>query len=328
MIAIIAALLLSFVPAFFYSYLVYWLDRFEREPLKLVGGVFVWGAVFATASALVAEAIFQAGLEAATTNASFAEIATGAFFAPVVEELLKAFAILLVVLALRSEFDSLLDGLVYAGIVALGFSATENAFYLIGSFVEKGWGFFFGVFFLRVVLTGWNHAAFTAFTGAGVALARLGRTPLIKLAAPLGGLVLAIVLHATYNAMLATSSGGGLIFALCLSWFGWLVVLALVLFAIARDRTRARRYLADEVARGSLTRAQYRIASSALSGTFARLGALGSGHYWATRRFYQLCGELAQKKEQLEKYGEERGNAAAVASLRAEMTKLSSVAHA
>jgi len=42
----------------------------------------------------------------------------------------------------------------------------------------------------------------------------------------------------------------------------------------------------------------------------------------ATSRFYQVCGELAHKKEQLAKIGDEGGNTAIIAKLRAELQRL------
>ncbi len=326
MLGFLAALLLSFIPAWIYAYIVYWFDRFEREPKKLLLAVFLWGAFVATIGAVIAEWILGEGVLALTQNESLAELATTSFFAPLVEESLKGIAILLVAWVFRSEFDSLLDGLVYAGIVALGFAATENVFYLFGAYDEKGWGFFFTLFFLRVILTGWNHAAFTAFIGIGIAFGRLSKKWAVWLCAPILGWMLAVILHGTFNALISSESGAGVILALCVSWLSWLTVLALVLWAITRDRARMRLYLRDEVARGAMTSEQYEVACSAFTRSMARFGAIGSGSFWQTRRFYQVCAELAQKKEQLEKFGGERGNADKIEKLRAELAKLTAVA--
>ena len=51
LLGFIAALVLSFVPMWFYAYIVYWLDRFEREPIRLLIGVFLWGAFVSPPSA-------------------------------------------------------------------------------------------------------------------------------------------------------------------------------------------------------------------------------------------------------------------------------------
>lgn len=328
MLAVFLSFVLSFVPMWCYAYIVYWLDRFEREPKKLLLVVFLWGAFVATIGAAIAEYALGAGLLAITQNQPLTDLAGDAIFAPLVEESLKGIAILIVAFVFRSEFDSILDGIVYGAIVALGFAALEDVFYLYSGYADHGWGYFFGLFFLRVILTGWNHAAFTAFTGIGIAVARLNKNVIVKILAPIGGWACAVILHGTFNGLLSTATGAGVLLALCTSWVGWLAVFAIILWAIAGERTRARRFLQEEVERGVMTPAQYRIATSALAPTFTRLGALGSGHFWDTRRFYQVCGELAQKKEQLEKFGEERGNAATVEKLRTELARLAMVARA
>lgn len=328
MLALAAALLCSFIPAWIYAYIVYWFDRFEHEPKRLLLGVFVWGALVAAIGAAVAQVILETGVTELTHNESLGEFATLAFFAPLTEESLKGIAILLVALVFWSEFDSLLDGIVYAGIVALGFSATENLLYLFGGYSEKGWSSFLTLFVLRVILTGWNHVAFTACIGIGIAAARLNKRWALWLIAPFLGWLMAVILHGTYNALVSTESGAGFLLALCLSWTGWLTILALVMWAVTRDRARMRLYLREEVERGAITPAQYAVACSAFTRSMARFGSIGSGSFWQTRRFYQVCAELAQKKEQLAKFGDERGNAKAVETLRAEMTQLAVVAKA
>ena len=59
------------------------------------------------------------------------------------------------------------------------------------------------------------------------------------------------------------------------------------------------------------------------SSDLAALSALGRGQYRATSRFFAVCAELAFKKEQRERLGEERGNSARIAQLRDELARLS-----
>lgn len=323
MAGFVTAGLLSFGFAWLYAYIVYWLDRFEREPKRLLLVVFLWGALVATIAAAIAELILGAGVASFTGSESFGEMATHTFFAPFFEESLKGIAVFLVFIAFYSEFDSILDGLVYAGIVALGFAATENTFYLFSGYDEAGWAGLVGLFFLRIVLTGWNHPMFTAFIGIGLAVARLNRTRPIRLIAPFVGWLIAIALHSIFNTFLTVQEGALALLAFCVSWIGWLLIMVIVIWAIRLDRSRVKKFLSDEVERGTITAEQFRTASSALAPTGARLRALGSGHYRKTRRFFQVSGELAQKKAQLDEFGEERGNRAAVESLRAELAALS-----
>ena len=42
--AFIVSIFFGFVPVFFMALFVYWLDRYEKEPLILLGSTFFWGA--------------------------------------------------------------------------------------------------------------------------------------------------------------------------------------------------------------------------------------------------------------------------------------------
>ena len=85
--------------------------------------------------------------------------------APIIEEGLKGLAVLVVFLLFRNEFDSVLDGIVYAAITAMGFAAIENVLYIFrNGFQDSGWEGFWTMVFIRVLLVGWMHPFFTAFT--------------------------------------------------------------------------------------------------------------------------------------------------------------------
>jgi protease PrsW len=314
------AVALSFGPALLYASIVYWLDRFEQEPLRLLGGSFLWGAIVATLGALIATSVLQAGVEIVTGSAAVAEITGTTLFAPLVEESLKGIAVLLIFLLFPYEFDSVLDGMVYAAITALGFAATENVLYLyFQGYANQGMPGLIALFVVRVLLGGWGHAVYTSFTGIGLAVARLQRNWAIKLAAPIIGWCVAVFLHALHNGMatlLGTSFGfGGLLATLLVDWMGWAVALGLVFWALFRERYWMRSYLEEEVTLGIISLEQYRTACSIR----AQMSARTRGR--AVRTFYTTCAELAQKKHQLATLGEERGNSARVAALRASLAQ-------
>jgi len=62
--------------------------------------------------------------------------------------------------------------------------------------------------------------------------------------------------------------------------------------------------------------------------TNVHFAALTSGSFRATSRFYQVCGELAHKKEQYAKLGDEGGNMKIIERLRAELVQLAPLAKA
>ncbi len=326
MIWLLSAFLLSFIPAFCYALVVYWTDRYEKEPKRLLLGVFLWGAIVAVIGALIAELALSAGAMLVTQSKLLTQFLSGSLFAPVVEESLKGFAVLFVFLIFHSEFDSVLDGIVYASIVALGFAATENMLYLWDAAVEKGGGGFVTLFFLRVILGAWDHPLYTAFTGIGLAIARLNRNVLIKLAAPVIGWCVGMGFHAVHNGIILGARGAGVCLAFPIDWIGWLFIAGVIVWAVRREKNWLVKHLREEVDLATITANQYRVAVSNLGRVGAALNALGRGQYRATSRFYALCAEIAFKKEQRERLGEERGNSAHIARLRDELARLSAQA--
>lgn len=328
--AFLLAVLLSFGPALACAATVYWLDRYEKEPKILLGAVFGWGAIVAALGALVAQLILGGVMQAAAASEEATELAGGSVFAPVTEESLKGLAVLLVFWVLRRELDSVLDGIVYASTAALGFAATENVLYLFGGYTENGMSGMFGLFFLRIVLGAWDHAVYTSFIGIGLSLARLTKSTALRWLLPPAGWFLAVCAHSLHNtlAAFAAETPGSIVLMFLIDWSGWLFFAVLMLWCIRREKGMLGRHLAEEVQLGRMTAEQYQTALSPRARARARLRATLSGRLPATRRFYDICGELAHKKNQLAKYGEEDGNAAVVEGLRNELAQLSGLAAA
>jgi len=322
--AILASLFFGFMPMFVFAYMLYWLDRYEKEPKILLGVVFVWGAVIAAGGAFIINTVLGLGIYIFTGSEAASDLTTGSLIAPLVEESLKGLAVLIVFLLFRREFDSLLDGIIYAGVAALGFAATENAYYIYNyGYAESGWEGFWFLVFVRVILVGWQHPFYTAFTGIGLALARLNRPAAVKILAPLAGIGLAMLTHAFHNTLAAFLEDlPGLAISTFADWSGWFFMFIFIIWVSASEQNLLKRHLREEVSLGVITLAQYRTAASAWAQSFARLAALSSGRYRTTARFYQVCGELAHKKQQLVTLGDESGNAAIIQKYRAELARL------
>ncbi len=317
--ALLVSLFFAFVPAFFMAAIIYWLDRYEKEPLPLLGAAFFWGAVVAAGGAFIINTLFGLGIYAFTGSGDVAEQATASIVAPFVEEGLKGLAVLLVFVFFRSEFDSILDGIVYAGVAALGFAATENVLYIYGhGYLDNGWSGLWQLVFIRDVIVAWQHPFFTAFTGIGLAVARMNRNMLVKIIAVPLGYAAAVFTHALHNTFSSLLGGlAGLALGSMVDWIGWFVMALFIVFMIGRERHLLEVQLREEVAAGRMTSAQYYRALSpfTMSTAFLTGGAVAS-------RFYRVCGELAHKKEQLLKLGDEQGNAAIIQSLRTELATL------
>jgi protease PrsW len=317
--ALFGAIFFGFVPALVFAWFLNWLDRYEKEPKLLLAAVFVWGFVVAAGGAFIINTVGGIGVYLFTNSESATDFVTASVFAPIVEESLKGLAVLIVFLFFRKEFDSILDGMIYAGIAALGFAATENAFYIYDKgFSQNGWQGFWFLVFVRVILVGWQHPFYTAFTGIGLALTRVSRNTLVKIVAPFAGLGIAMLTHSFHNTFAGMSEGlGGLAIGTFLDWSGWFFMLLFSVWMIAREGRLLPKHLQEEVTAGRMTAAQLKKAASPFGSSFAFL----SGR--AASRFYQVCGELAHKKEQVATHGDESGNLAIIAKLQAELASLS-----
>jgi len=172
--------------------LVYVLDLYEREPLSLVIGAFLWGAVAATTLAGFANDGW--GLVVARVGGpAFAARWTAALTAPIVEETLKGIGVVLIYLIAPYEIDDMMDGFVYGAVCGLGFTVVEDVFYFMGVFGGHPNGVLQG-FFVRVVASGlYSHVLYTGLVGMGIGyfVSRRERAPMgrrLAVAAGLSGL--------------------------------------------------------------------------------------------------------------------------------------------
>lgn len=246
--ALLLSLAAAILPTILYVLLFYWADRYEREPVWLAVVAFVWGAVPAVIVSLFGELVLGWPWVDAPDSITGA-IIEGAVIAPIVEELAKGFALLLIFLIMRREFDGVLDGIVYGALIGFGFAMTENFFYFIGAYDEGGFVQLTVVIVLRAVLFGLNHAFYTGLTGIGFGLARLFRSPIAKASWILFGLLLAMITHSLHNlgASLAAIDISGLGLSLLVALAGLGLLLTAVTLSWQHERNCIRSELAEEV---------------------------------------------------------------------------------
>jgi RsiW-degrading membrane proteinase PrsW (M82 family) len=180
-----------------------WVDRWEPEPAKLLLAAFAWGACIATITALLinsgAEAVGDMLLGSGAGSKVSALVS-----APLVEEAAKGAFVLFIFWRRSSEFDGIVDGIVYAGFSAAGFAFTENIYYFGRAFADYGFGNganagVLAAFFLRGVLSPFTHPLFGVMTGIGFGVAARTTQKAVRILAPLGGYLVAVCLHALWN---------------------------------------------------------------------------------------------------------------------------------
>ena len=147
-----------------------WLDRYEPEPKSLLALGLLWGGFVATAGALLVQGI--GGLVVGV-----GEVASLAVVAPITEEAGKGAFLVLLLWLRRAELDGILDGIVYAGMVGIGFAFVENILYLAAAYDGTdgmgpgGTEAVTATFVIRCLFSPFAHPLFTTFIGIGVGIA-------------------------------------------------------------------------------------------------------------------------------------------------------------
>jgi protease PrsW len=233
------------------------IDLYEREPLRYVIPVFLWGFAVATTVSLVFNTLFQLTLSS-VTSVKTASFFTAVVEAPIVEESSKGFALLLIFLIAyfvrrRSgliEFAGVMDGIVYGAAVGFGFAIAEDLLYGIQYGPET--------FIVRRIFGGFAHASFTSVTGIGIGLIPWVQNRALKVILPLLGLCGAITLHSTFN-LTATLLGPVAYLFLFLVVLAYVVVIIVWLYI---ERRVIREELRDEVPAGTITPQEHTILPS------------------------------------------------------------------
>lgn len=229
----------------------FWLDRYEPEPwhYKLAG--VVWGAVVAVSLALVAQIVIAEVFD-------LPDKVLATFIAPATEEPAKGLFLVLTFLRMRRVIDGIVDGLVFAGLVGLGFAFVENVGYYAGAYLGideagiDGAGATTVTFVLRGIMSPFAHPMFTAAFGIAVGLSVKQRSVPLKALLWCAGLLGSMLLHGIWNGGVSYLGGTG--FMLAYGFTGLLLAATVVLAAIAR-RNQGRylvRALTDIARRGWL----------------------------------------------------------------------------
>jgi RsiW-degrading membrane proteinase PrsW (M82 family) len=247
----VAAALLAAVPVGPLIACLLWLDRYEPEPRRLLVGGLLWGVFVATAIALLLEGV--GGFVGGISDTRMLEVG-----APLAEEAAKGLFLLLLLWWRRAELDGVLDGIVYAGMVGVGFAFTENILYLASAYdgsVGPGPGgvqALTGTFVVRCLVSPFAHPLFTACTGVGVGIAVASRSRTTRIVAPLVGYLCAVLTHAVWNTATVYGPGNFVSVYLILMAPAFLAAVALMVWVRRSEGRMLAGALTDAARRGLL----------------------------------------------------------------------------
>ncbi len=293
--AIIAAVV-AFTPAMIYILPLVWLDRYDPEPLWLLALAFAWGGLVAVIISFVINTGVGLGIAIGVGGQEgmvLGNVVGAVISAPIVEEASKGAGLIILLIFFRRYFDDILDGIVFGGVIALGFATVENVLYYGRALGEAGFGGLFVLFVLRGVLSPFAHVTFTAMMGIGCGISRESHNGLVKFSMPILGYLGAVFLHALWNGMATfLGLGGFLIGYIILQIPFFLIFVSFAFYVMYRQGRILKDMLAIDVARGLIPQEHAQMATSAFKGTGWLMSGLFSGKYMARSRYLRALGSL------------------------------------
>lgn len=285
---------------------IWWLDRYDREPIWLMALTFLWGAVGSIGLALLVSGVATAIVALIVPRA--ADLLGATVIAPAVEEPSKA--LVLLPLLLSRHFDNTTDGFVYGATAGLGFAMTENFLYFARSGLGGDPAFWMQTVIIRTLYTGVMHASATAVVGACVGFAHF-RGPVVMAIGGLLGLAGGIGIHTLWNGLLtldAVGATGGIGFVVNLVVFPMEVVLLFLVFQFClwtEKRVIRRELLSEATDEGTLPGEHAMIVSSWFKRTFAK-DWIDDAHRSA---YIRTATTLAMRRHQAALLGDRRNGA-------------------
>ncbi len=297
LVTAIVATVIAFIPPMIYILPLIFLDRYDPEPPWLIASAFAWGGIVATFFSIIINTTIGEIAGGVTGSPIIAQLVGVVISAPIVEELFKGIGVVLIFLIFWREFDDILDGIVYGGVVGLGFATVENILYY-GRGVNTGTKMVLTLLLVRGIMSPFIHSIFTAMTGIGCGIARESHNKLVRFIMPILGYLVAVSLHMGWNggiSVLASILFGenGFYYAyLILAVPFFLAFVGFCAYIMRRQNRILREALAIDVAQGLITDEQMTTATSAFKSTGWLFGGITSGKFFARWNFLRSVGKL------------------------------------
>ena len=258
------AIALSFVLFGVYGAVFWWfthhIDRYARQPVKLIVVAFFWGSFAATwvMAANANDAILA--LYAKTFGQAWASDWGAGLTAPFTEEIAKGVGLLLLVALASRLVRTAFDGFILGAFIGLGFQIFEDVLYALNSaasqFGADPVGAAMSTIVLRIVFGVAAHTLYSAIFCAGLVYL-LGRpAEPRRVGRGLTLMASAMLLHGLWDSAGALSRGKNvLLFVLFAVIITAALTLAVRVFrtTVPREREFLRDVLAPEVERGVIT---------------------------------------------------------------------------
>jgi RsiW-degrading membrane proteinase PrsW (M82 family) len=215
---VIYALLAGILPSLLWLW--FWLkeDNLHPEPRNILAYSFIAGCI-----GVVVAVVLEQWVQGAVRDTDMQYIAWAA-----IEELVKFAAVILVVFK-ANVIDEPIDAMIYCITVALGFSALENTFFILKPLANGVLSSALVNGNLRFIGASLVHVISTGSIGFMVGLAYY-RGIVAKTLCVIGGIILAVTLHSSFNLAIIHSSE-----TTTLRVFGWVWCAAVILIILFEE---------------------------------------------------------------------------------------------
>ncbi|WP_299336225.1 PrsW family glutamic-type intramembrane protease [uncultured Psychroserpens sp.] len=180
-------LLLAIAPIFIIIFYIYLMDKYDKEPKRLLLASFLLGAVGSIIITLVIYLGFDMILPL-KDKFSVPQQFIKAFIVVALTEEFSKYIIVRFFAQPKQAFDEPYDGIMYAVMVSMGFAATENVIYVLEGGYVTG--------FLRAFTAVPAHATFGILMGYFMGKAKFSKN---RIQLNLMGLLLAVIFHGFYD---------------------------------------------------------------------------------------------------------------------------------
>ncbi|MDP3962523.1 MAG: PrsW family glutamic-type intramembrane protease [bacterium] len=215
---IVYALLAGILPAMLWLW--FWLkeDNLHPEPRNILAITFIAGGV-----SVIIAIIFEKIAQDFITDSVYKYVVWAA-----IEEIVKFSAVAIV--ALRSKYmDEPIDAMIYCITVALGFSALENALFILSPLNSGQLAASIVTGNLRFIGATLVHVVSSAFIGFAVGLA-FYRGAIVKSFSVIIGVIIAVALHTSFNLAIINGTATD-----TLKVFGWVWVATIILIILFEE---------------------------------------------------------------------------------------------
>lgn len=292
---VLLSVLAATAPILGYLMVVWWMDRYEREPVRLVGLTYLWGATGAVVLGVAGSLILDLSLSVVfgiTGNTAIDLV----MIAPLVEEVTKGTFLLIVFLG--RDFDNTTDGIVYGAATGLGFATTENFLYFVSAYIDTGVGIWVWTVLVRTLFSGVMHCVASATFGAALAYAKFPASPQKRWWFPVCGLLVGMAIHASFNGALLLGGATGSRVPVLVAFLGIPLLAAalasLMQLSLRHESRTIAQELIEESALGIIPEKHLKV----LPSYFLRLGSDWLPRSVDKHRYIPLATRLAMRKFQ------------------------------